>query len=174
MALKIYTSKNKFSSPKLNRSKLFTQKQTLKKPLKSVNYDRNLTFIQRLNKANTGFFRFIGVFSFSLLFFISFNLLNGQQNTNATTAQASIINTYVEVTPVKKDASMLTSKTVEKVAAPTEIKSTVKVEKYTVKNGDTLSEVCAKLEVRCSELIQRNKLEAPFTLKIGQVLDYIK
>lgn len=138
-----------------------------------VKFERNLTFKERFNRANTRLFRFIGLFSLPLLVFLTFNFLNIQQTARATNAQAAVVNSYLEITPAKKEA-VLTSKTVEKTVTILETKSVLKVEKYTVKNGDTLFEICKNLNVRCAELIQRNKLEAPYSLKIGQELDYIK
>jgi murein DD-endopeptidase MepM/ murein hydrolase activator NlpD len=56
------------------------------------------------------------------------------------------------------------------VANPTTTQAAACALKYTVQSGDTLYGIAAKYQVKFEELVEANKLKAPYLLYVGQVL----
>lgn len=56
-------------------------------------------------------------------------------------------------------------------ATPTPFSTTI-IERYTVRNGDTLSGISARLDVAMEDLMRLNNIANPNSLKIGQVLKF--
>ncbi len=171
MALKIYHYPVVRESNQLRFSTRYGRERTLSR-FKKYSTEAPKTFTERLSRANTPVFRTIGFFAACLLGFL---MLDAAFGTNiiaqASAPNGSIVSSFLEVTPFKR-APVVAAKVA--VAPEPEQKPIVDVQKYVVKSGDTLTDICEKLKQNCADLKLQNGLQVPYTLTLGQEITYLK
>jgi LysM repeat protein len=128
-----------------------TKKSLIKRPAYKVT-NNNITFGQRLSRANTLGFHILGLCGLIMCGFLFSDLL-ASPKTSAVQAPSAKA-TYKELTPYSK----------------TILKTEKKL--YVVESGESVYSICSKLSIECESFKTRNGLESPYILKTGQKLVY--